>query len=356
MAKGINLMVGTSPEGQGGIATVIRGYINYGLFDKYNIRFIATHHSDIESRLGMMLFYAKSLLTLIWLGCTNKLGWAHVHLASRGSYKRKHLFIKIARKLGAKIIIHLHGGEFNTFYSEQSEQGKREIEHFFRDADCILALSKQTATWLGKLCNRTEHIKVLYNAVPNFHGNTNSRNHKHVLFMGHIGDRKGIFDLVPAFARTLEAHPEARLRIGGVGEMDKLHKMIADLNIADNVDVLGWVVGEQKLAELAGADVFCLPSNNEAMPMSVLEAMSATMAVVTTKVGGIPEIITSGENGLLFDAGDQDALHACLQQTFSNQELKASLSNAAKQYFDTHLCEDVIFGQLQNTYNSIGGR
>lgn len=353
MADTLNLMIGTSPTGQGGIATVIRGYMDYGLFNKYNIRFIATHHSQTQSRLGMLLVFAKSLLLLLWLGCTHKLGWAHVHLASRGSFKRKHWVVKLARVLGAKIIIHLHGGEFASFYAQQSERSKRNIEKFFRDADRVLPLSQQTATWLAQLCNRSDHIRVLYNAVPQFNTADAERDPQQVLFLGHIGDRKGIFDLLPAFAKVLRTHPEARLRIGGVGEMDKLRQMVADLGIADHVDILGWVVGPQKLAELAKAAVFCLPSNNEAMPMGVLEAMSASMVVITTTVGGIPEIITHGSNGLLFQAGDQDALRDCLQQVLDDQNLQAKLSTAAKHTFDTHLSEDVIFGQLETIYAAV---
>lgn len=353
MAKSINLMIGTSPEGQGGIATVIRGYVDYGLFQTNNIHFIATHHTDIKSRFGMMLFYFGSLLKLIWLALTHKLGWAHVHMASRGSYMRKRLIVSLARKLGAKIIIHLHGAEFHIFYTEVNPERQQEIARFFSQADKVLALSEHAADWIESISGRRDNIDVLYNTVPDFNVSTENRSSQCILFLGHIGDRKGIFDLVPAFAKLLKDYPHAELRIGGVGEMERLQSMIKELDIEANVKLLGWVVGEQKEQELAQADIFCLPSNNEAMPMGVLEAMSAGMTIVTTPVGGVPEIIHHDQNGLLFTPGDQDALYDCMSQIFADEEKKQALGKAAKQYFAEHLSEKVILSQLQKVYREL---
>lgn len=355
MTKRINIMAGTSPEGQGGIATVIKGYIDYGLFEQNDIQFIATHHSSITNRLGMMLFFGLALLKLLWLGTTQKIGWVHVHLASRGSYMRKRLFVALAKKLGAKVILHLHGGEFSNFYDSQSKGKQREIAAFFRTAEKVLTLSGQTARWVESITGENSNIQVLFNTVPDFKApNPMPPVVPHsILFLGNIVKLKGIFDLLPAFARLLKAYPDAKLRIGGTGELEKLTTQIKELGIENQVTLLGWIAGEQKNQELAQADVFCLPSYKEGMPMSVLEAMSAGKAIVSTPVGGIPEIIYPDKNGLLFTPGDIESLYQCLYTLLADNENKLALANAAREYFSEHLCEPVIFGQLQDIYHSL---
>ena len=85
---------------------------------------------------------------------------------------------------------------------------------------------------------------------------------------------------------------------------DKIKKLIDEKGISDNVEFPGWVRGDTKDKLLRKADVFFLPSYNEGMPMSVLDAMGYGLPVVSTNVGGIPKIVHDGENGYCCDPGD----------------------------------------------------
>lgn len=81
-------------------------------------------------------------------------------------------------------------------------------------------------------------------------------------------------------------------------------KLIAEKGVFDNVEFPGWVRGDTKDKLLREADVFFLPSYNEGMPMSVLDAMGYGLPVVSTNVGGIPKIVHDGENGYCCDPGN----------------------------------------------------
>ncbi len=82
--------------------------------------------------------------------------------------------------------------------------------------------------------------------------------------------------------------------------------------------------------ELARATVFALPSHNEGVPMALLEAMSLSLPVLTTPVGGIPEVIENERNGLLVPAGDVDAIEVALQRLLQSSAERTRLGAAAR--------------------------
>jgi len=349
----VNVMIGTSPQGHGGMASVIRGYQEAGVFNSHNVKFIATHHSNDNNKLQMLFTFALGILQLLLIGLTNKLGWAHVHLASKGSYQRKRWMIWLAKKLGAKVLIHLHGGGFADFYASQNDTGKNTIRESFLTASRIIVLSKQTETWLTELTAGQRDIQVLYNTVPSFTGSTEQREAQRVLFLGNIIPAKGVYDLVRTFASVVADFPNAQLRMGGTGENDKLQALINELGVSNNITLLGWISGGDKNREIANADTFCLPSYHEQMPMSLLEAMSAKQAVVASKVGGIPDIIQPGKNGLLVDAGDVTQLEQAFRDLFSQPDYAQQIAEQACSDFNEYFSEPVIMAQLNQAYASL---
>lgn len=349
----VNIMIGTSPEGHGGMASVIKGYQQAGIFDSHNVKFIATHHSNDKNKLQMLITFGLGLLQLLLTGLSNKLGWAHVHLASKGSYQRKRWMIWLAKKLGAKVLIHLHGGGFADFYASHNEAGKQSIRESFLAASRIIVLSKQTETWLTELTSGQREIQVLYNTVPSFKGSTENRQTRRVLFLGNLIPAKGVYDLVHAFAKVVADFPDAQLRMGGTGESEKLQSLIDDLGVSNNITLLGWVSGADKDQEVANADTFCLPSYHEQMPMSLLEAMSAKQSVIASKAGGIPDIIHHGKNGLLIDAGNVEQLEQAFRDVFSQPEFAQQLAGQACSDFSEFFSEPVIMAQLNQAYASL---
>ena len=171
-----------------------------------------------------------------------------------------------------------------------------------------------------------------------------------VLFLGLVGDRKGVFDLIPAFAQVAGAHPDARLVIGGNGELDRARQAIQAAGADRSIDLAGWIEGAAKEALLARASVYVLPSHNEGLPMSVLEAMARGLPVVTTRVGGIPELITDGVDGLLIDAGDQAALAQRIDALLADEALRTRIAAAGRSRIETHYSDKAILPLLRDIY------
>lgn len=163
-----------------------------------------------------------------------------------------------------------------------------------------------------------------------------------VLFVGRLVERKGVAGLVEAVGR-LPAALDARLEIVGDGpERPKLETLIREKGLADRVVLRGRVSGAALGEAYAAADVVALPSivdsrsDTEGLGVVLLEAMSYGVAVVGSRVGGIPDIIVDGETGLLVAPGDPTALAEALRRLAEDRGLAARLGTAGRAHVRAH--------------------
>lgn len=114
---------------------------------------------------------------------------------------------------------------------------------------------------------------------------------------------------------------DVHLYYGGDGEIEKTQEYIEKLKIKNNCTYLGWIDGNEKNKMLKKCSVFDFTrSYHEGMPMAILEAMSYGAIVVSTYIGGIPQVIEDGKNGYLFNAGDINGLQECLFEALENNK------------------------------------
>ena len=130
--------------------------------------------------------------------------------------------------------------------------------------------------------------------------------------------------------RLQKKYSDVCLYIGGSGEEENINKIIKDKELEKNVKLLGWINGKKKEDIIKKCAYFALPSYFEAMPMSVLEAMSYKCATISTNVGGIPQIIETGKNGYLLKPGDCENLYNTFCELFENSHLVKDISEAAR--------------------------
>lgn len=355
MRKTINLTIGTYIRGQGGIATVLDVYQQSGFFADNAVRLIATHSTNNRlGGVGALLLYISALMKVVFYFSFYRVGLVHIHVASRGSYLRKSVLVRLIKVLGGKVILHLHGGGFANFYANEcDEKKKNHIRDTFEMSDVVIVLSSQWIQWARATFNRSEHFQLVYNAVPSLELESASTPSSTISFLGRVSERKGVHDLLKAMVRVKQHYPEARLMIGGDGDVEKYRAMSRDLGLKSHVEFLGWVSGQRKLDVLRQTQIYCLPSYNEGFPMGVLEAMSAGIAVVSTYAGGIPDAISHGKEGTLVDAGEPEALADALIELLTNQEMNQRYTQNAKQKFEQHFSVQAIIPQVQRIYDSV---
>lgn len=354
MKEKINITVATAIDGNGGIATVLSGYRDSVFFKDTNTHLISSHKAGSFGKLSLLINFSMAIFQLIILFAKYHVGIVHVHMASRGSYSRKAIIVRLSQLLGAKIIIHLHGGGFQLFYNEECSIKKQaHIRATFKLADKVIVLSTQWQQWMNTIVHTPSKICVVYNAVPVLSLPKKTEEKDIILFLGRLGKRKGVDDLINAFSLIVQKHPRAELHLGGDGDEVLYKKMISDLSLENKVKLLGWVSGDDKAQHLANASIYCLPSYNEGFPMGVLEAMSSKVTVVSSKAGGIPDAITDKQEGLLIDAGDVDGLASALSVLLNDSELRVRYANAAFKKYTDNFSPEVINAQLEDIYDEL---
>lgn len=152
--------------------------------------------------------------------------------------------------------------------------------------------------------------------------------------------------------RICETHARsAFLLIGGGDRIEELKTQVRQRGLGDRIRLLGRV--EDVHPFLQALDVLMLTSNSEGKPMSLLEGMSHGLPVVATRVGGIPELVEDGENGFLFQPGDEKAATEAVSQLVLDTELRHRMSESSKRKFDNDLNIEVIKRQMENLYDEV---
>lgn len=328
---------------RGGIGGVIDQYSKY--FTKF--KFICIYPSGNSSFIKWLPIYCQGICNLIrTLRTDRKIELIHMHSAAKGSfYRNGFIFIISKYFFGKKVVFHSHGSEFADFYLASNFIIRKYISFVINGCDAIICLSKNWESFF-QLNFSAKQLYVLDNIIeyPKFM-NENLKKGKLItfLFLGYIGNRKGIYDLLNVIIKNKQKWKH-RLKfvIGGNGEIDKFMKIVTDNELTEIIDFAGWVSGEKKRELLNNCDVYILPSYNEGLPLSILEAMSYGKMIVSTNVGGIPEVVKNHFNGFIFSPGDLAAMEKSIDKVINDANLISDMGNRSQIEVDRFLPHNVI--------------
>ena len=349
------LMVGTDLGGMGGVRAVVSGYVEGGLFERYDCVYVTSHRAGSG---WVKIFTAlKAWVRVAVLLRKLDAPLVHVQTASHASFWRKAVVCLMARAAGRPYIVHLHGGGFSRFYEHECGRiGRSLIRSTLAHAALVIALSEEWRERLLKICPAAR-VEVLHNGVripDSDRSEPPGDRNPTLLFLGHLLPDKGIYELVKAFAQIAERFPGARLVLGGVGQADAVRELAGQLGVSDRVELPGWLGPESKSAALAASTIFLLPSYHEGMPMALLEAMSWGVPVIATPVGGIPQIVKQEINGLLIPPADVAALTKAIERLLQDSTLRVRLGSAARATIVSGFSLEDAMRKLDNIYRRFG--
>ena len=245
------------------------------------------------SALWSPFYLLAAAAHLVWRALQGRVLLAHVNYGGRLSALRKSLLILLAAWLGIPIVLHLHGGVFDEFYRSLPRPLQAALRTSFGQAARIIVLGQSWRKFVIEELRVPAHrVVVLPNAVPAPTAREERRSSVCcILFLGELSARKGVPELLAAFTDPRLARLDWSAVVAGNGDVNGYSSRADALGIAHRVTFPGWVDHLTAARLLRLADILVLPSHGEGLPMSILEAMSHKLAIVTTSVGSIGEAV-----------------------------------------------------------------
>lgn len=218
------------------------------------------------------------------------------------------------------------------------------FEHSINKADVVVAASETSAQALRDVCGVTQPIVVFHPNVADPMASGWRRNGKprkgdepvYVTTVARLWVTKGLTFLLEAIAQVKATHPTTQFRVYGDGELRQELLAYADqLGLDGRAIFVGAFTDREELSHIMDqTDIFAMSSILEGQPLSVVEAMSYGCPIVATTVGGIPEMIQDGVNGLLCEPRDPKCLVQKIRTLIEDPGLRQRLGHAARKSYE----------------------
>ena len=358
--------------------------LNAGLGPDFRIHHIRTNVNRRNSEKGRLSFANLVALFLLWLRLVAaivkyrpRVVYAFLSQNATG-FIRDAVIILTAWIFRTSIVVQFHGGNFGNFYAHAGTLWQSLIRFVIGRLNCLLLLADRFRPQFQGLVP-AERIHVMRNPVDlaSFDRVECSRNSSNgvftILFVGLLSPAKGFVDLLRAVPRVLECVPDARFLFAGewlesernilFGEsgqrLDFDPRVVRDLwenacrRYGSQLKYLGIISGEEKNATFKSADVFVLPSYSEGLPMAVLEAMAASLPVVVTPVGALPEILEAEVNAKFVPCGDAEVLAQALIDLARNPVVRRHMGIANRRLVETRFTPGIVSAQLAEILREI---
>jgi len=243
----------------------------------------------------------------------------------------------IARRAGALVLGHQHAGDIRDVLARRGVVG-RLVRLGFAQFDAMLVLGEPWRRMFESyglrcpiaICPSTL-LREVFDRGAAFTREPRREPPARILYVGQVGRRKGVLDLLEAVARLRREGLAVELTVVGPeklsGELEEARARAAALGLDSKARFTGALTGEALYAHYRDHDLLALPSYNEGIPAVLYEAGAFGLPVVTTPVGAIESLVRDGANGFLVKPGDVDALTDRLRRLATDHDLRARLGD-----------------------------
>lgn len=337
------LVVGSADQSGGGVAAVIRLMKKMPVWQEYNCYWLGT---QIQRNYLCKLWYAvKSnilALFIIW-----RYDVVHFHSVP----DRIDLIIKLPIFLMAllgkkKIIMHIHMGN-----QLKKHTNNKLFKWCLKRTDFIILLAKKWQSLFQELyADIKSPTMVLYNACEKVQEVSFDEKEKIIMMAAYFNENKAPDLLLKAWQKIGKQYPDWRICMLGNGEVQRYEQMAEDMGLSDSVTFTDYVVGKVKEDYFRKASIYCMCSYEEGFPMVILEAWANSICVVTTPVGGLPDVLEEGKNAMVFNFGDWHELADHLIILIEHEEQRREMAKYARAFVYEHFSEEKINHEVQQIY------
>lgn len=334
-----------------------------------------------NSTLRRILDYV-SVLPVSLLGVIGGRGPVYLTIAqSWRGFIRDAVFVLLSRMAGRKVIVHIHGGNFDVFLKSLGPVRRWCVVRSLSATSRVIVLSDRLRFMLEGVPLSHESIRVVPNGVPNVgrksslersYSKRESGEKFRILFLSNLIESKGYLAVLRAaailcgrhgnesfefaFAGQLMLNPADDVEVSSLEQAQRLiEEIVLENQLSGVVKFLGTVVGRQKEALLEASDVMVLPTrySNEGQPLCILEALQFGIPVVSCRYRAIPDMVIEGETGIFVSPDSPLEIANAIERLWANPAESRRMSSRCVEIFKSRfglerhlsLMEAVIFGR-----------
>lgn len=261
------------------------------------------------------------------------------------AYNRDLFFIKIAGIIGIKPYVFIHGWdkELELSISNTKIQSLNSCSGVFVLASSFKDFLQHNGVETPIHLETTIFEEIIINSTRN-----DEQKRIKFIFLSRLEKNKGVFILLEAFSRLQKKHNQISLDLIGDGDAIEPTRLYIEEHELKNVSVHGYKVGDEKISLLARGDVFVLPtSHGEGLPISILEAMSIGMPIITRNVGGISDHIENDKSGIITDSINSEDFESYMEKYILNPEMLKSQGDYNKKIAKEKFTPDIVIKRLE---------
>lgn len=325
-----------------------RNIQNIGRFDVYNILLGIRHAFHC---LWLLLLRRPALL---YLPISQGLG----------GFLRDAAFLLPSHWLRIPVVIHLRGSEFGDFYTDSNPLVRFFIRHALKDVTRAIVLGERLRAVFDGLLS-AQRVAVIPNGAEDLAEGAarekTANGRVRGLFLSNLRERKGLFITIEAVLQALQNHPNLEFVFAGDWQSPEIEAEVkarlANHGSQDRISFRKPVIGEEKARLYCSSDFFVFPPiEPEGHPRVILEAMAASLPVITTDQGAITETVVDGETGFVVPAGDAEAIREKISWLVNAGSGRIEMGRAARERFLTGYTAERANSRLADLFAEVLNR
>lgn len=323
-----------------------RGIANLGKFDLMNI-LLSLFHS-----IKCWYLLVRHNPRLVYLPISENLA----------GFMRDCLFILPAILLRKRLLIHFHGGYFRSFYENLNRMLRFFIRSIFHHVSCSIVMCQYYQDQLSSIIPKTR-IEIVPHGIEDIGTNGNiktvSLSPILVLYLSNLMAEKGFLDVITAAHAIVQQRADVRFLFAGTwngeNEKQRAQKMIENFHLQDHIEFLGPVYGQKKLDLFSTCDIFVFPTyyKHESFGIVNLEAMAASLPIITTNKGCIRDLVIDHENGFIVGPQQPEQIASAILKLIDNPDLRKRMGAAGREKFEQFYTKEIHINRMIEVFNKV---
>ncbi len=363
MKRKVILILGKVPPPYMGPSIATEILLKSGLQEHYELIHVDTKVNADLKDIGKWSFDKIKNYYHIWKGLIEKIKTHQPDLVlipisqSTIGFIKDSIFILIAKFYKRKTLLHLRGSDFRNWLFKTNKLNQWYVRLCLNTTNGIIVLGQNLRPIFKNLYEEDKIFVAPNGSNYTIPPRTRESNIVRILYLGNLQSSKGIEDVIDAIVLLQKSHAN-KFELEVIGGWRKENIKQKCLRIIDDsklpVHFTPPELSKNKLQELSNADIFVFPPREpEGHPWVIIEAMAASLPIISTNQGAIIESVENGKNGFIVASANPQSIAEKMAIFIDNQELRQRMGAASRKSYENNFTENVMVKNLSRIFNIV---